>query len=78
MISLHKPGMSVISSIIQRLRSGEEVDVSKLPPTEIKLINSLYDDYLMNIWMHLGDTRFNRLGYRNATDYLSRELQKLN
>jgi hypothetical protein len=78
MTSLHRPGMSVISSVIQRLRKGETVDLSVFPTKEIDMIRSLYDDYLMNIWFHLGDTNFNRLGYRNATDHLSRELQILN
>lgn len=78
MISLHRPGMSVISSVIQRLRKGEAVDITAFPEKEIDMMRSLYDDYLMNIWFHLGDTNFNRLGYRNATDHLSRELQILN
>ena len=78
MISLHKPGMSVISNAVQMLRRGETVCLADFPSEEIDIIRALYDDYLMNIWLHLGDTNFNRLGYRHATDVLSNELQKVN
>lgn len=32
------------------------------------------DDYVMYIWMTLGDTRYNRSGYRNAVDTLTNKI----
>ena len=37
---------------------------------------SVFDDYLFSLWLSTGDTAFNRLGYRNATDDLLEQLRQ--
>jgi len=58
----------LINEIVQQLRSGENVDLGSYTDRQITSIKKHYDNYLMYIWLSLGDTRFNRCGYRNATD----------
>ena len=36
----------------------------------------VFDDYLLSLWMRIGDTAFNRMGYRNATDDLLEQLKQ--
>jgi len=72
-----KPGYTLINEKVQLLRKGQEVSLNGLTDAEISLMREKFDDYIMYIWLHLGDTRFNRHGYRTATDILCKTL-KLN
>jgi hypothetical protein len=37
----------------------------------------VYDDYILAVWMSMGDTAFNRTGYRKITDDLFEHLTTL-
>ena len=63
---------------IKSFIDGHQLDLSDCDSHDISVMKQNYDDFLMYIWMFLGDTRFNRLGYRNATDELSKQLFKFN
>lgn len=41
---------------------------------DAEVIKRNFDNYLMYIWLHLGDTKFNRAGYREATDILQAKI----
>ncbi len=70
------PGISlthkVTTDIISCLKTSKAFP--KLSDEEVRIIKRNFEDYMMYIWMHLGDTRFNRSGYRNATDILSNQI----
>ena len=38
---------------------------------------SVFDDYILAVWMSMGDTAFNRSGYRKVTDDLFEHLTSL-
>ena len=73
-----KPGFTLMNSKIKSFIDDHVMDLSDCDSRDISDMKKNYDDFLMYIWMILGDTRFNRLGYRNATDELSKQLFKLN
>ena len=52
------------------------IDSRMYSPEERKIMCHSYNDYLLYIWMNLGDTNFNRLGYRKATDIFERAFLK--
>lgn len=70
-----QPGFSLINEKIQQIREGKDFCVSDLHQKDIQIMREKFQDYLMYIWLHLGDTRFNRQGYRKATDILCNELK---
>jgi hypothetical protein len=40
------------------------------------LMLSVFNDFLFSLWICLGDTKFNKLGYRNASDDLFEQLRQ--
>ena len=70
-----QPGFSLINEKIQSIRSGKFFHASDLSQKDVNVIREKFDDYLMYIWLHLGDNNFNRQGYRKATDILCNELK---
>ena len=67
------PGFTTIHKYVQSLRGGVN-NLCDMTSQEKVLIEESFDDYIMYIWLHLGDTLFNRNGYRNATDILSKKI----
>ena len=65
-------GFGLLDNLIENLCQGKDVDFRKYSLEERKIMCHSYDDYLLYIWMNLGDTNFNRLGYRQATDIFER------
>jgi len=59
--------LKLIEIEIEERRSGK-TSQSKFAKDEIDGMITCFDDYLFSTWLNLGDTAFNRLGYRNATD----------
>lgn len=76
MTLLPKPGICLVSELVEKTRTTHDCDLSCYTETEINLIKTLYDDYLMYIWLHLGDTRFMRRGYQNATSIVEKTLTR--
>ena len=78
MTLLHQlpPGISLTHKVTTEIMSEkkEAEAINNLSHEEKDLIKKNFDDYMMYIWMHLGDTRFNRSGYRKATDILSNKI----
>jgi len=50
--------------------------VESIPSHVAERLVDVYDDFLFSLWMSMGDTAFNRLGYRNATDDLLEQLKQ--
>ena len=71
------PGISLTHKIVKKIMRFQDDQNQKeiqLNTDDLKIIAENFDDYLMYIWMHLGDTRFNREGYREATDILQKKI----
>ena len=64
----YSSSFGLLDSLIENLCQGKDVDFTKYTAEERKIMCHSYNDYLLYIWMNLGDTNFNRLGYRQATD----------
>lgn len=65
---------NVVTSLMTA-KDPEEV-FKKISKEDLNTISENFDDYIMYIWLHLGDTRFNKAGYRNATDALIKKIDK--
>ena len=71
-----KPGHSLVHSKVKQLIKNPDCHLLKINPTEGLVIKKTLDDYLMYIWLSLGDTRYNKSGYRNAFESLSHYINK--
>lgn len=70
----YQPGFSLIHQHVKRLMSNQkDLQIDK---REISILRQKIDDYEMYIWLRLGDTRYNKSGYRNAVDKLNQLLNK--
>lgn len=69
-LSQFPAGISLTHSVVTSLIDAKdpEIVLKALSKKDKKVIKENFDDYMMYIWVHLGDTRFNRHGYRKATD----------
>ena len=70
------PGFCFIHSNIKKIMSGQSPLGLKLTCREADLIKKKLDDYLMYIWALMGDTRYNRSGYRAAFESLEKLINK--
>lgn len=50
--------------------------VSRVPSHVAEELIKVYDEFLFSLWLSMGDTAFNKLGYRNATDDLLEQLKQ--
>ena len=66
-----------LSVCVEKLRSGERVDVQLIPVDAREGMKDVFDQYLEGLWMSIGDTAFNKRNYRSATDYLLEQLEKI-
>ena len=73
---VYKPGFSLIHRCITHLRDPDSEYMPPLSEQEVEVTKKKLDDYVMYIWVHLGDTRYNRQGYRNAVEKLTKILNK--
>lgn len=71
--SFIEPGFVLIHSAVTDLMKSKD-SVKQYSEKEIKVMEEKIDDYVMYIWMTLGDTRYNRSGYRNAVDTLTNKI----
>jgi hypothetical protein len=69
--------LKLIETEVEERRAGRISQVRFLKD-EIDGIIAYFDDYLFSLWLSLGDTAFNRLGYRNATDDFLEHLKQRN
>lgn len=72
-------GTALIHRLVTKVleNPGAENIFDGICENELQIIKTNFDDYIMYIWMHLGDTRFNRSGYRTATDILNKKLSTI-
>ncbi len=71
-----KPGYSLVHSKVKQLMNNPDCRMLEINPSEGMVIKKTLDDYLMYIWLSLGDTRYNRSGYRNAFEALEQHINK--
>jgi hypothetical protein len=65
-----------LSNLVERHRSNQSLALEGLSEaTQSGLIN-VFSEYLYSTWMDLGDTAFNRQGYRSSTDFIFEHLQQ--
>ena len=64
-----------LSRCVEKLRCHENVDVQMIPHDTREGMKHVFDLYLEEKWMSIGDTAFNKLNYRNITDYLIEQLK---
>ena len=57
------------------LRENKSISLNEMHPETLEGLRSVLDEYLMSTFMSIGDTAFNRLGYRNATDKIIEHLK---
>ena len=71
----YQPGFSLVHRQIKLLMNSDQgFNCLDMTSTEADIVKRNLDDYVMYIWVHLGDTRYNRSGYRNAVDKLTQHL----
>ena len=58
---------SLIHRVVKRTIRDGFVDSSRITHDELKHLKESFSDYLMYIWMALGDTRCNKEGYTTAS-----------
>ena len=68
------PGVSLASQLVQNARSGKKINLDLYSRDELAIISHALSDYIIHVWTYLGDTHFNRKGYRQATDLLEKKL----
>ena len=66
-----------LSICVEKLRSGESVDVQIIPADTRMGMQNVFNQYLERLWMNIGDTAFNRANYRCITDYLFEQLEEI-
>tara|TARA_B100000424_G_C22630804_1_gene349632 strand:+ start:148 stop:375 length:228 start_codon:yes stop_codon:yes gene_type:complete len=71
-----RPGHSLVHSKVKQLMKNPDCHLLKIEAAEGAVIKKTLDDYLMYIWMFLGDTRYNKSGYRKAFENLSHYINK--
>lgn len=64
-----------VSRFVEQVREGESIDLSSVTDETLAGMRSVFNLYLEHLWMRIGDTAFNKLNYRNATDYLFEQLE---
>jgi hypothetical protein len=73
-MQFYSPGIGLVSKLVQNHRAGKKINLNLYSRDEIEIIRHASSDYIIHIWSYLGDTRFNRHGYRQATDTLEKQL----
>jgi len=68
--------LRLLSNIVEDKLEREKRDLPRLTEDTTAGILSVFDDYLFSVWLNLGDTAFNKLGYRKVTDDLLEQLKK--
>ena len=68
MIGSYVPGYSLVANLLESARNTNKCCLDDYSKQEIELARSLFDDYIMYIWLHLGDTRFMNRGYQLAAN----------
>ena len=63
-----------VSRCVEKIRRGESVIISSIPEDTLCGMKDVFELYLEHLWMRVGDTAFNRMNYRSATDYLFEQL----
>ena len=71
-----QPGFTLIHKNIKHLMNSEGLGEIEITNTEAKIIKENLENYLMYIWVRLGDTRYNRSGYRSAFETLENLINK--
>ena len=66
-----------LTALVEGVRSGKEMMISSMSVDTRMGILDVFDDYLFSKWLLIGDTAFNREGYRNATDKISESLKEI-
>ena len=70
------PGFCFIHTNVKKIKEGLHPDDLNLSKKEVKIIKEKLEDYLMYIWVLMGDTRYNRSGYRAAFESLEKLINK--
>ena len=61
---------SRVSHYVLELMENPEYDLASLSDSVLEMCGKELDTFLEEVWLHVGDTEFNRSGLRNATDIL--------
>ena len=64
-----------LSFYVEAARMGDKVDLRTLDKEMLSGLKEVFNQYLLSLWMSIGDTSFNRDGYRETTDYLLEQLK---
>jgi len=59
-------------------RRTSKTSQAKFTEDDVSGMIKYFNDYLFSLWLPMGDTAFNRLGYRNATDDFLEHLRQYN
>ena len=77
LMQFYSPGIGLVSDLVQTHRAGKKINLNLYSRGEIEIIRHASSDYILHIWTHIGDTHFNRHGYRQATDSIEKQLNLL-
>jgi len=64
-----------VSACVEKLRSGENVNIETISIDTREGMKKVFNEYLEGLWLRIGDTAFNKIDYRNTTDYLFEQLE---
>ena len=66
-----------LTTLVEEIRAGKEARISDMTVDTRAGMLAVFDDYLFSKWLLIGDTAFNRQGYRNATDRIIESLKEI-
>ena len=69
--------LKLIKAGVEEWRASK-MSQAKFTEDEVSGMIKYFNDYLFSLWLPMGDTAFNRLGYRNATDDFLEHLRQYN
>ena len=78
----YQPGWALAQDAMEQTIANNMFQASNFSAVQLERIQKVFSDYLMYIWLVMGDTRCNREGYTNAsiliTEYFEGKKEKIN
>ena len=65
-----------LTQLVEKRIENRDYKIVMMTPDTASGIIEIFDEYLFSLWINIGDTSFNRLGYRNVTDDLLEQLKE--
>lgn len=77
----YQPGWALAQDAMEQTIKNKKFQASSFSTKQLEIIQKVFSDYLMYIWLIMGDTRCNVEGYTNAsiliTEYFEGKKEKI-